>query len=137
MLLALVLAACTTTEDSAKEEVAPPTLSWVDPTDGGTVIAGDNTCSVAVSEFMLEEPAKHSDGEAAGYLAVYVDGAEALQTGSTSFSLTLAAGTHELAAHLLYEDGDEVTATADHLCGEETTDTACEPVLAVIMVTAS
>lgn len=137
MLFTLALLACTSSsDDSGKEAVAPPTLSWLSPAEGDTVAAGDVSCSTVVDAFSLQDPAKHNDGAPIGYIQVSVDGTEVLTTGSTTFTLTLAAGAHTLAAALFYDDGDAVSANSERLCEEDDADTTCAPVAASISVTA-
>lgn len=137
MIFALTLSGCSGAKDSgsASEEEAP-TVSWLSPADGDTVAAGDVACSVLIEGFTLHDPAKHNDGAPIGYISVSADGAEVLATGETTFTLPLAAGAHTLTASLFYSDGDEVLASADHLCGEDDADAACVPVAASISVTA-
>ena len=138
MLFALTLLACTTTDSGEKEEeLAAPTIAWLDPADGASVTAGDVSASVVVENFSLEEPAKHNDGTPIGYISVMVDDVEVLTTGSTTFTLTLAAGAHTLAAQLYFSDGDEVSASSTALCDEDGDQTGCAPVLATASVTAS
>lgn len=137
MFLTLALLACTDkSDDTGTETVAPPTVTWLAPDDGATVAAGDVACSTVIDAFTLQDPAKHNEGAPIGYVSVSVDGTEVLQAGTTTFTLPLTAGAHDLTAALFYEDGDEVSANADHLCDEEDTDTTCVPVAATISVTA-
>jgi hypothetical protein len=101
------------------------------------VSAGDVSCSTIIENFTLDDPAKHNTGAPIGYVSIGVDGTEAMQSGGTTFTLTLAAGAHELSAQLLYADGDEVLASDSALCDEDSTDSACAPVIATINVTAN
>ncbi|MDP2314202.1 MAG: hypothetical protein Q8P41_14965 [Pseudomonadota bacterium] len=118
MLLALLLA-CSGAKDDTGE--AASSITFLSPAAGATVPAGDVSVSVVVENFVLVSPAKHNEGEAEGYIAVSVDGAEVLQTGDTQFTVTLAAGAHTLGAELYYTDGDaldpavsaEITVTAE------------------------
>ena len=137
MILALALLACTVkSDDTGEETVAPPTISWLSPTDGDTVAAGDVSCSTVIGAFTLQDPAKHNDGAPIGYVSVSVDDVEILTTGDTTFTLTLDAGAHDLMAALFYDDGDEVSANTDRLCDEDDADASCAPVMAMISVTA-
>ena len=115
MLLALLLA-CTGAPDDSGEGLGA-SVSFLSPVDGDTVTAGDVAVSIVVDGFTLHAPAKHNEGEAAGYVAVSVDGAEVLTTGETQFTLPLVAGAHTLTAELHFEDGDALeppaTATID------------------------
>lgn len=136
MSLLLVLLACADKgHDSGTEEAEAPHLEWLSPADGDTVAAGDVAGSIVVERFTLEDPAKHSEGGAGGYLSIAVDGAEMLQSGSTTFTIPLQAGAVALSATLFYADGDEILATADALCGEDEEDAACQPVTATVNVT--
>jgi hypothetical protein len=123
-------------EDTAEEAVAAPTVEWLVPGDGDAVTAGEVACSTVINDFTLEDHAKHSEGAPTGYLSVSVDGAEVLTSGVTNFTITLAAGAHDLTATLHYADGDEVLATDAELCDEEAADRACVPVEASVGVTA-
>jgi hypothetical protein len=137
LLFVLSLLACTSGKDDTGEAaIAAPAISWLTPTDGATVTAGDVDASLVVDEFTLQDPAKHNEGAPEGYIDVAVDGTSAVTTGTTTFTLTLAAGAHDLTAQLFYTDGDEVSATSTALCDEDDTDPACAPVLATISVTA-
>lgn len=137
MFQLLLAFACTgPDEDAGDEAVAAPSIEWLVPSDGDTVTAGDVACSTIVDGFTLVNVAKHSEGAPTGYLSVTVDGAEVLATSDTNFTVTLAAGAHDLSAGLFYEDGDEVLATDTELCDEDTTDAACAPVAATVSVTA-
>lgn len=134
MLLLLSLFACSDKSSDSAELVEAPTVSWLTPTDNGTVSAGEVACSLVVGEFTLEDPAKHNDGAPIGYVVVAVDGAEGLTTGSTTFNLSLPAGAHSLSATLVYADGDEVTSDGEHLCDEGAA--GCASVSSTITVTA-
>lgn len=109
MTILLLLLACTggTDKDTAVEETS--TVTFLDPIDGDTVPAGDIAVSVIVEGFALEAPAKHNEGEPEGYIAVTVDGVEALTTAETQFTVTIAeAGSHTIGAALTYADGDAI-----------------------------
>ena len=99
----ILLLACTGT-DHAQETAIPPTLVFLAPEDSATVTSGD--FSVIVENFVLESPAKHGEGEAAGYIAIDLDGAEVLTTELTQFSVDLVVGTNVVTAGLRYADGD-------------------------------
>lgn len=123
--------ACT---GASEEELAAPTVEWIEPADGDTVTAGDVSCSVVVNDFELVDiVATHNEGTPTGYVEVSVDGVVAVDSAETTFTLTLDAGAHALDAQLFYDDGDAVTAS-DRLCDEE--EAGCEPVVASISVTA-
>ncbi len=135
MLLALTLFACTSkTDDSA---IAPaPTVAWLTPADTDLVAVGDVSCALIVEGLTLEDPAKHSEGGAEGFVRISVDGTQVKDVATTTFTLTLAAGAHDLSAALYYIDGDAISATTDRLCAEDDTDTACAAVAETISVTA-
>lgn len=115
----------------ATEEVEPATLSFLTPTEGETVAAGDVDVSLVVENFSLVAPTAkrgfrflgfyptawaHNDDLPQGTISLIVDGGAATSLTSTTTTLTgLAAGSHTLSAELLYEDGDAlepaVTAT--------------------------
>lgn len=135
MFLVLALLACTSKGDDTAA-VAAPTLTWLSPTDGATVTAGDVACSTVIDGFSLTDPGKHNDGAPIGYVEVTVDDVVALDSGATNFTVSLSAGSHTLGAQLFYSDGDEVSANATSLCEEDSTDTTCAPVMAMITVTA-
>jgi hypothetical protein len=108
-LLALLFACTGADPDTADTDLAvdPPSMSFLSPTDGATVPAGDIAVAVVVNAFTLEDPAKHNDGAPEGYLSVSVDGAAVLTTKETNFTLTITdAGAHTIGAELLYADGD-------------------------------
>ena len=107
LLISLLLSACTGTVDDTADAAAAPTLSILSPADGEVVTAGDVAVSVIVENFALEAPAKHNEGEAEGYIRVTVDGAEALTTAETQFTVTLnPTPEHTIGAELLVADGD-------------------------------
>lgn len=112
---------------------AAPTVLWLSPADGETLQAGEAAGSVIVEAFTMQPPTKHNVGQPIGYLRITVDGAEALRTGETTFTLSLGPGPHTLGAALAYADDDVVYANADGLC--DTADPACAPVEARIDVT--
>jgi hypothetical protein len=137
LFFALFALACSgNAEDSGGEAVDAPTIEWLVPSEGDTVTAGDVACSTIVDGFTLEDHAKHNEGAPEGYMSVSVDGAEALAGSETNFTVTLAAGAHDLTAALFYADGDAVIATDTALCDEEADDDACVPVVATVRVTA-
>lgn len=131
MLFALLTLACAPAADA----VAPPTVTWLAPADGDAVTAGEVAASVIVDAFSLEDPARHNAGTPIGYLRVCVDGAEALTTGATAFTLSLTPGEHVLSASLYYADGDAVKTTPEALCGDA--DTGCAAAEARIAITAT
>lgn len=116
---------------AATEEVEPATLSFLTPTEGETVAAGDVDVSLVVENFALINPSAksgfrflgfyptawaHNDDLPQGTISLILDGGAATSLTSTTTTLTgLAAGSHTLSAELLYEDGDAlepaVTAT--------------------------
>ena len=111
--------ACAGPPDSAgaDADAATPTVSFVSPADGDTVAAGDLALSIAVGHFVLEDPAKHDDGAAEGYLVVtWTDGSngDSVQTGSTTPTIPIAtAGAWTLTADLRFADGDELSERFD------------------------
>ncbi|MDP2306616.1 MAG: hypothetical protein Q8P18_11395 [Pseudomonadota bacterium] len=116
LILSLLLACTGAHEDTAVEDAA--TLTFLDPVDGDTVPAGDVAVSVIVDGFTLEAPAKHNEGAPEGYITVTVDGAVALTTAETQFTVTLAdAGSHTIGAELTFADGDPL----DPAVGDEIT----------------
>lgn len=137
----LVLAACTTSTDTAEtgeEETAPPpTIAWVSPEADASVVSTVNA-SVSVENFLLVDPAKHTDGEAAGFIRVSVNDAAAGDFGTTTFTLSsLPVGTVVLDAQLFYDDGDEITVSEEGVCEEDDTTGTCAPVTATVTVTVS
>lgn len=128
MLLALLLACA-----DGKEPVAAPTVSWLAPTDGSSLSAGDVSCSIIVEGFTLSSPLLHSAGTPEGYAEISVDEEIVLLAEDSTFTLALEAGERTLAAQLFYADGDEILALDGELCdaGEEE---GCEPVSASIGV---
>lgn len=136
-MIALLLGlACAGGDADSGHAAEAPSIEWLVPSDGDPVSAGDVACSTVIDGFTLEDHAKHSAGAPTGYLSVSVDGTEVLTSGVTNFTITLAAGAHDLTATLHYADGDEVLATATELCDEDATDAACVPVAASVGVTA-
>ena len=134
-LLPLLLLACADDKTlDSYEEMAAPAVTWLVPSEGDVVAAGDLSCSLLVENFTLESATMHTMGAAAGHVTYTVDGGDALETNTTTPTLTLTAGTHTLSAQLLYTDGDEVTTLDGMLCDEE--DAGCEPVVASVTVTA-
>jgi hypothetical protein len=122
LFLFAALSACTVDDDSAETEV--PSIEFLAPTPDEVLPVGDVAFSVIVEHFLLVDVAKDNAGEPEGYIGVRVDGTEVLQTGATTFDLTLAdAGTFEVEAELFFTDGD----TLDEAFGE--------PVSAAISVT--
>lgn len=137
MFLVLTLLACTgNTDDSGATTSDAPAVSWLSPSNGATVTAGDVPCSTVVENFVLTSPAKHNEGEPEGYISVSVDDSEVTTSSSTNFTITLAAGDHSLMAALYYADGDEVIADSHGVCEEGSTDSGCMPVMGMIDVTA-
>jgi hypothetical protein len=132
MVLFLLLFACNKGGDTGEAATAP-TVEWLNPIEGDSLTAGPQAASLLVEHFSLVDPAKHSEGGAAGYVGVSVDGAEVLLTGSTTVEFDLVAGAHEIAATLYYDDGDEVSAKDGLLCEEG--DAGCATVEAVVAVT--
>lgn len=134
MLLVLV-AACnpvTDTADTAEEAAEAPTLAWIAPQDGDDV-SPDVNGSVAAEDFTFVDLAKHSEGGAAGYLEVSVDGVVIDAYDTTTFTLSgLEAGARVLSAALVYDDGDAVLAKDGRLCEEDASD--CTAVAAAITV---
>ena len=116
-----------------EEPVPAATLEWVSPRDGDTTAAGDVACSVAANGFTLSDPAKHNEGQPIGYIEVRIDDAVVLQTGATTFALSLEPGNHTLSAQLFLDDGDEVVTDDEYTCDED--DKTCEPVVASIDLT--
>lgn len=104
MLIFFAALACATPE----AEVEAATLVFLSPETGDEPPVGDLACSVVVENFLLVDPAKHGGEDVSeGYISVRVDGAEVLQSGATTFTVTLdAAGAVVLEAELLYDDGD-------------------------------
>jgi hypothetical protein len=108
-LLLAALGACTdggaSSQDTAATEM--PTITFLSPTTGDSVTAGDVPFSVIVEHFALVALAKDNEGEPEGYIGVRVDGAEVLQTAETNFSLTLTTeGPVTVEAELFFSDGD-------------------------------
>jgi hypothetical protein len=133
MLTLLTLLGCSDEGDDSSQRVDAPTVAWLAPMDGETVKAGDVSCSVVISGFLLEDPAKHNEGEPEGYVAIGLDGTEALKSGDTTFTLALAKGAHALTAALHYADGDEVMGDGEHVCGAGD-ETGCAPIAETIDV---
>ena len=94
--------------DKGDSDTAAPlaTLRFVDPIDGDTVTGPSVGFSIVVESFALVEPAKHNEGEAEGYLEVFVDSASVLETGLTQFDLTLTPGAPPVGAALRFSDRD-------------------------------
>ncbi len=111
--------ACAGPRDSAgaDADATTPTVSFVSPKEGDTVPAGALSLSIAVDHFVLEDPAKHNDGEPEGYLVVtWTEGSngDSVQTGSTTPTLTIATpGAWTLTADLRFADGDELSERFD------------------------
>jgi hypothetical protein len=125
----LLFPACAEPTD---EQAEAPTLQWLSPSDGERVAAGELSCAVILESFSLLDPAKHNDGAPIGYVGITVDAQPVLELGSTTFTLSLGVGAHELGATLYYADGDEVRAKEGALCEEE----GCEPIQARVGVQA-
>lgn len=139
MLTLLVLAACSTgtdTADTGEDEAAPaPTIAWVSPEAEASVGSTVNA-SVAVENFLLVDPAKHTDGEAAGFIRVSVNDVAAGDFGTTTFTLSsLPVGTVVLDAQLFYDDGDEIIVNEAGVCEEDDSTGTCAPVTATVTVT--
>ncbi len=103
MLLVLLLACSDKANESA---IDVPTLVFLQPEAGASVTGPDVAFTVVVEDFTLVEPSKHNEGVAEGFIRVSADGTAVLDTGSTQFDLTLAAGGHTIAVELFYTDGD-------------------------------
>ena len=118
-----VLSACSGDKDTG--DAPAPTLSFLAPAEGATVAQGTVDVTIVVENFVLETPLTatnrlvdllpggvayaHNDGEAEGYAALTLDGADAgLLTGSQGTLEGVAAGSHTLTAELYYSDGDKV-----------------------------
>ncbi|GDX81876.1 hypothetical protein LBMAG42_36870 [Deltaproteobacteria bacterium] len=144
MLALLVFAACSTPVDTAEtgetgEETAAaiPSIAWVSPEDEASVGSTVNA-SVAVENFLLLDPAKHSEGDAAGFIRVTANDAELGDFGTTTFTLSsLPVGAVALVAQLFYDDGDEIIVNEAGVCDEDDTTGTCEPVTATVLVTVS
>ncbi len=140
MLWIALLAACTTeidTGDTNEVEEAPaaPTIAWVSPAAEAEVTSTVNA-SVAVENFLLVDPAKHTEGDASGFIRVTVNDAPFGDFGTTTFTLTsLPVGSNVLVAQLFYDDGDEITISEGKVCEEDDATGTCEPVMAIIVVT--
>ncbi len=140
MLWISLLAACTTVVDTAdtseiEEALAAPTIAWVSPLPEAQVTSTVNA-SVAVENFLLVDPAKHTDGDAAGFIRVTVNDAAFGDFGATTFTLSgLPVGLDELVAQLFYDDGDEITVSEGVVCEEDDATGTCEPVMATVTVT--
>lgn len=117
MLLSLVLA-CTSTEPTET-----PAISFLAPTEGATVAAGDVPVSVVVEHFDLEEETSslsfpllplmpavafaHNEGEAKGFVRFTLDGTDLDDVWDTQYTLVaVAAGAHTVGAELFFADGD-------------------------------
>jgi hypothetical protein len=127
MLIALLLVACDGSSDTGEAEAETPVVSFVSPTDGDTVTAGDVPVSIAVEHFLLVDLAKHNEGEPEGYISfTYTQGAtsETMESSETAFTAPLEAGAATLTADLYFEDGDQI--------GEEFAD--FEPVTIAVTV---
>lgn len=123
--LSAVLTACAPDE----AEVKPPELTFLAPTEGSTVAAGDVAVSMVVEHFTLVEPetaratpssspwplrafiaearAHNEEGVPAGYVHLVVD--DTIEQSLTSTQATVAGvttGPHTLRAELFYADGD-------------------------------
>lgn len=118
MILALLFA-CAGSDKDSEAPAAAPTIEWLVPVADSTVPEGDLSCSLIVEYFHLEEPTMHNEGMAMGYLSLSLDGAEVLQTGETTPTVSVTAGEHTLSATLYYTDGDEVLIAGDVLCEED------------------
>lgn len=135
-MLFVLLAACapepTDTGDTAEPAPEAPTLAWISPADGADVSPSVNA-SIAATGFSFVDLSKHSEGGAAGFVRVRVDGADVGDYDLTTFTLTgLAEGSRVLGAQLYYEDGDPVAALDGVLCDDDAQ--GCEGVVAEITV---
>lgn len=89
-----------------------PTITFVSPSEGDTVAAGDVNISLAVEHFVLVAVEKHGDAGVQGSLVFTTQQgsvAETIETGSTTFTVPLAVGEASLEADLVFEDGDPVS----------------------------
>lgn len=134
-MLLVLIAACNPvadTADTAEEAAEAPTVAWIAP-QAEDDVSPDVNASVAVEDFTFVDLAKHSEGGAAGYLEVSVDGVVVDTYDTTTFTLTgLEPGARTLSAALFYEDGDAVLAKDGLLCEEDASD--CTAVAAEIPV---
>lgn len=108
MLSFTLLLACTGLGEADAET---PTVAFLSPDDGATVPAGEVEVSVVIENFLIDDPSKHSDGGADGWMTISVtqgDATEEIQTRSTRLDVTLVAGAATLGANLHFADGDEV-----------------------------
>ncbi len=129
MITLLTLLACAEPETP----VDAPTVAWLVPSDGDVLTGVDIASALVIEGFSLQDPAKHSEGAPIGHVVVRVDGAEALQVGTTNFTVTVDPGDHTLEAALFYADGDAVEAADGLLCDEG--EDGCAAVSAAIDVT--
>ena len=117
MFILAILAACSGAEKGDSATAATPTVEFVSPADGATVPVGDVALSIAVTNFLLTDPAKHNDGEPEGYLQVdWSDGTtpDSVQTASTTPTIRIAtAGSWTLTAGLYFADGDGMDESFD------------------------
>lgn len=108
VILLLLPLAC----DGDDVETEPASISFLVPTEGESYPAGELTLSLVVENFSLVAP-KHNDGEAEGYIEIVLDDDGAMQTDSTTPTITLdEVGEHTLTAGLFYSDGDAVEPAA-------------------------
>jgi len=136
-MLLFFLAACEPVADTADtdsaESAEAPAVDWLAPAEGADVLP-EVDCSLVVTDFTFVDLAKHTEGGASGFLRVRVDGVDAGDFDSTTFTLgALDTGAHTLSAQLYYEDGDAIEAADGRLCDEE--EEGCAPVTASVAVT--
>ena len=111
MLISLLLVACAGSSDTGEAEAETPIVSFVSPTEGATVTAGDVDVSIAVEHFMLVDLAKHNEGEPEGYISfTYTQGdtSETVESSETTLTAPLEVGTATLTVDLYFEDGDQI-----------------------------
>ena len=111
MLISLLLAACDGSSDTGEAAAETPVVSFVSPTDGAAVTAGDVAVSIVVEHFMLVDLAKHNEGEPEGYISfTYTQGdtSETIESSETTLSVALEAGKATLTADLYFEDEDQI-----------------------------
>ncbi len=125
MIAWLTLLACGSAEEAA------PTLTFLAPTDGEVVAAGEVAVSLVVEGVTLTEPTAtarldptewlpvgvawaHGEGAEAGFVRLTLDGVDVGDVGTTQWTLTgVTAGDHTLSGAILFADGHdpEVAAT--------------------------
>ena len=99
----------------AEEEARTPTIAFLSPTDGAEVAATGVPVSLQVDYFNLEDPAKHNEGVAEGYVVLSWSGGDDVgyntDLGTTTTTIDLLLGENTLTADLRFADGDEITET--------------------------